>query len=146
EKRVKSQWVRIRATAEGPVVIAARDLAYGEKLSSSDVDVTERELTDLEGFVFDAEAVIGMSARRSLRAGELITTDDVKRPTMVKRGEVVRVIARGKRFAVATLAKARAAGQQGDFILLENLDSKEVVRGRVIDQNLVQIDVLEVMQ
>ena len=61
-------------------------------------------------------------------------------PPLVKRGDVVSIIAESKDLKVTTLGVAKEKGSLGGRILVENLTSKKEVYAYVIDSNKVRVE------
>jgi len=138
-ERLKSQWVRVNAVAEAPVVIAKRDVPYGQPLRPSDLEIEVRQFDRLEGFFTTKSDVIGSVAKRSLQEGEVLTQKDVKEAVMVNRGDVVTLLARGPAFVVSALGRSRDSGSRGDAVVIENLDSRQLVHATVVGNKTVEV-------
>jgi flagella basal body P-ring formation protein FlgA len=78
-------------------------------------------------------------SKRALREGEVVTRNDLKEAALVKRGDVVTLLARGSGFTVSALGEARDGGSKGDAVLVENLDSKQLVHATVIGHKTVEV-------
>lgn len=63
-----------------------------------------------------ADDASGMETRRSLRAGSVIRTMDVIPPRVVRRGETVGLIIKGRNFSVTGTGRALADAGQGDTV------------------------------
>jgi flagellar basal body P-ring formation protein FlgA len=142
----RSQWARVRAKAEGRVVVLARDLGFDEALRRGDLVLEIREIQRPDGFFTDLESVEGAVARRALRKGTVLTPRDVKEPVLVRRGDVVTLIAKGASFRLSTSARARDSGGRGDSVVVENLDSRQLIAGTVVGPRTVEILVSEASQ
>ena len=80
-----------------------------------------------------------------MQAGEIVRQQDLKRPILVKRGDHVTVIARGNSFIVSTLGRARDGGSMGDSVQIENLQSKQTLRGIIVGERKVQVQFSETL-
>jgi flagella basal body P-ring formation protein FlgA len=82
------------------------------------------------GALTDPSDIVGLAARRALRAGVVLKSFDLERPTLIARGEIVTV-----RFETGTLtltARARALddvaeGEQARFVNLQSSRTIEAV-------------------
>lgn len=83
--------------------------------------------------------IIGLAARRSLRAGALINPDDLTAPLMVERQELVTLVYRQGALALTVRARAMDDGAEGQAIDVMNLQSNRVVRGVVTSHGLVHV-------
>jgi flagella basal body P-ring formation protein FlgA len=71
------------------------------------------------------DKVIGMEAREAIRAGEMVLSNQVRAPLLVKRGEELAVTARNGRIRVQTFARSLQDGARGDLVQVETLDKKD---------------------
>lgn len=145
-RTVGRQWVTIRAAAVGAVLVAARDLDFGRRLSKADVVLEPRRLYDLEGVITDPADAVGSALARAVPKSEVLRKAVLRIPVLVRRGEIVTLVARGAGFAVSVMAKTRDAGGRGDWIEVENLESKQTVTARVVAPGRVEVGLQEVRQ
>lgn len=138
-ERLKSQWVRVSAVAEGTVVVLRQDVPYGKSLSRSDLTAEIRSFNRLESYITNENDVIGCIAKRALREGEILTRRDLKEAVLVNRGDVVTLLARGPAFVVRALGRSRDSGSRGDAVVIENLDSKQLVHATVVGNKTVEV-------
>jgi flagella basal body P-ring formation protein FlgA len=124
----------VEATSK-PVVVAVQPLARGELITAAHLErkavdhlpaVSERRVP-----VESLEAVIGMEARQAIRAGEVLYTDHLQAPVLVRRGEVISVSSSTGGIRVRTTARARQDGAQGELVQLESLATRERFEARV---------------
>jgi len=128
----------------GPVLVAARDLSYGDGLNQSSIRVEEKTLTDLEGVLTDPSEAIGAVAVCPIREGDVVRRKHLRAPVLVKRGEVVTLVARGSGFMVSATARSKDSGGAGDWIEVQNLESKQTVTARVVGTGRVEVRLREV--
>ncbi len=138
-KSDRSQWVHLRARARGRLVTTSRPVAFGEALNRSNLQLEERVVDRLDGLLTDLDQVAGSVSKRALEAGEVLTERDFDQPVLVKRGDLVTVVARLRNLTISASARARDSGGRGDWIVVQNLDSKQLVEARVIGANRVEV-------
>lgn len=115
------------ATVE--VLTYARSLASGDVVQPEDVVWSQVQAHQAPaGGPQDAADVIGLSARRAMRAGTPVQSRDLTAPEVIARGDMVQVafISGGVRLTVTGRATRDAA--MGEPVIVTNLDS-----GRAID-------------
>jgi flagella basal body P-ring formation protein FlgA len=66
--------------------------------------------------------------------------DQVEREPMVRKGDLVQVLAESSVLRVSTQAVAQEHGCAGDRILLLNVNSKKNIYGRVVDGQTVKVE------
>lgn len=75
----------------------------------------------------NADAVIGMAARRPLREGDNVAMRDVAAPTVIKAGDVISVVYEDGGIRLTLQAKAMANASVGDSLNVQNTASKKVI-------------------
>lgn len=117
------------ATTEATVLTRAVD--RGEILKASDLIVERRPKSELGGDGARRDVAIGMQARKPLRAGQVVRANDLSRPDMVQRDQMVTLVYQTDGLFLTMRAKALEAGGQGDAVSVMNLQSKRTVQGVV---------------
>jgi flagella basal body P-ring formation protein FlgA len=119
------------------VPVAARDLARGAILSSSDIAWSDTTLSD--GSTPDAAGVqAGWVARRVIRAGEILSEPGVAKPDLINAGDAVEVIYSGPGVAVRVRGTAVGRGSKGDEVYVR-LDNRRRLRGIIDGPNTVRV-------
>jgi flagella basal body P-ring formation protein FlgA len=122
------------------VVIASKPLARGARISRSDIEIARRDISTLRGgYHTDSDDILGMVAKRLLRAGSVIGAQHLQAPELVRRGEQVTILARGKDFQIRVQGKALESGTKGDHISVRNQSSKRVIEAKVVATGQVEI-------
>jgi flagella basal body P-ring formation protein FlgA len=112
------------------VLTYARDIAAGEVLAASDV-VWGKAAAAASDAAHDPDALIGMTARRPLRAGAAALTRDVATPIVVKTGDVITVSFKADGISLSLQGKALGAGGVGETLNVENTTSKKTIQAVV---------------
>lgn len=85
--------------------------------------------------------IIGQEIRSScLKAGAVIRLGDIKKPTLVKRGEMVRIIYQTPKFKIMNQGIAQKEGVYGETISVEIQNSKKKVFGRISNKQEIRVD------
>jgi flagella basal body P-ring formation protein FlgA len=127
-----------RATITAKVVVAAVDTPANRPLQAEDVTLDRRDVTAVHDALSDPAAVEGLSSRRSLRAGDVLRKTFLVAPTLVKRGDAVRIVARQGNIEVTVPGEALDTGAQGDTVRVRNTTTGAVIRARVIAAGAVE--------
>ena len=107
-------------------------LAYARSLAAGDI-VQPQDLVWIKAAAApsdapnDADAVIGMSAKRPLREGSAASLRDVSTPLVIKAGDIVAVTYEDDGVALTLQGKAMAAGAVGDSLMVQNTASKKII-------------------
>lgn len=127
--------------AEIPVVVAKRPLARHTILGAEDITLELRPASRLPKDVLTRkEEALGKRLRMSLRAGQLVRRYALEVPPVIKRGDLVRIVAEGPGFTVTAVGEARQDGRPGEIIRVRNLESKREVFAKVVDQKTVKVN------
>ncbi len=128
--------VRFTADVDLPprVVVARRSLERGKLLNENDLRIEYR--ADLKGtdYYSDLNDVIGKATSANLREGAMLTSQSVRKPILVKKGEIVTVVSKNAGVTVTSTAKALEDGAQGDLITLDQQLKTKPEKGRAAIQ------------
>ncbi len=103
------------------VVVPNRDIARGEVIGETDlVYGTIPANTVFSGIVTSVDALKGLEARRMLRAGELVRSDDVRHPVVVAKGAIVTMTFEAPGVTLTATGRAMSEGGIGDTVTVQN--------------------------
>jgi len=108
------------------VLAYARSLATGEMVQPEDL-VWVKMAASPSDAPRDADAVIGMTAKRPLRQGSAASLRDVSTPQVIKAGDIVAVTYEDAGVALTLQGKAMAAGAIGESLMVQNTASKKII-------------------
>ena len=120
----------VAARANIDVLTYARSLKAGEILQPQDL-VWGKAAAAPADAPSDAEAVIGLQAKRPLRAGAAVSARDVGTPQVIKAGEAVTVTFASDGIVLALTGKALNAAGVGETLNVENTSSKKAIQALV---------------
>jgi flagella basal body P-ring formation protein FlgA len=122
------------------VPVLAEEKKRGEVIRPTDIvwrDVRSSEIRD--HVVTDDDNLIGMSAKRGIKAATLVHASQVRRPVMVPKGALVQIeLARGP-MSLSVQGKALEEGSKGDVIRVANIRSSRVIEAQVSGPNRVDV-------
>lgn len=138
---VVGEWqLPIRAQLAQEVWVAATRLERGQALDRSLLGVQKvdvlRERTPLIPATADP-AVFDIT--QSIPAGRPLTTRDVIARPVIRKGQVVEVVAQQGMLAVTMKAQAMESGAVGDLIKLRNLESRREFTGQILHESKVRV-------
>jgi flagella basal body P-ring formation protein FlgA len=129
---------KVEAGADLPVL--NRALRVGDIVTAEDVvylRIAESRLT--RGTILDAANLIGLSAKRQLRAGLALRDADFEKPVVVRKGDAVTMVFRAAGIELTTRGKAMSNGGQGDTIAVVNVQSLKQVDAVVMGAGAVSV-------
>jgi len=125
----------------GNYVVASQYLAFGQKIEPSDLRVTEGDLSTLPDDVLRTpKAAYDRVLARSIQMGSPIGLNDLKESSVIKVGDPVRLILKGKDFEVSGEGVAQTAGMVGDMVRVRLADG-QVLQGKVLRPSVVVVTV-----
>ncbi len=122
------------------MVVAATGLARGTVLQRRHLRLAPlRRGMNPQAVAAEMETVLGWELTRTIRPGEPIPPAALRRPVLVRRGDVVDVVVLAPGVRLRTRGRARSAGAQGDVIEVESLLNRKTFFARVVDVQTVQV-------
>jgi flagella basal body P-ring formation protein FlgA len=126
---------RAKISARGAV--AAADLPTGKTLSAEDVLLERHDISGMPDSFSDLAAVQDLATRRTIRAGDVLRQNMLVAPTLVKRGDPVRIVAKRDQIEVSMGGEALDTGARGATIRVKNA-SGVTIRARITDLGQVE--------
>ena len=139
-RTIRNCTVRGRLEALAPVATAVVNVRRGSIITPDQVDMIRQDISKLDGPYFSLDRVVGLQAKRTIRAGKPLDTMNVAPPPVVKRGEPVEIVASRGALRISTKGIATMDGRPGDFIRVKNISSSKLVYGRVDAPGIVSVE------
>lgn len=108
------------------VLAYARSMAAGDIVQPEDL-IWVKVAASPSDAPRDADALIGMTAKRPLRQGSAASLRDVSTPQVIKAGDMVAVTYEDAGVALTLQGKAMAAGAVGESLMVQNTASKKII-------------------
>lgn len=125
----------------GKVIQSSSPLTRGHVLRKSDLIAAEKDLSHIKyGYFVNIENLIGKQLKRRLPQGKIIKANYVKSQTLIKRGELVSIVAENTGYSVKMTGVAMGSGARGDRIQVKNSSSKRIVEGVIKEAGIVSIN------
>lgn len=122
------------------VAVTGRMIAGGEILTADSVIFERRDIGKLKpGYFTNIDKIVGLTVKRQLAPGMLLTDTLLDQPTLVRRGNIVSIVAKNGGVVITTPGVAMENGSENEFIRVRNASSKKIITGRVVDENTIQI-------
>jgi flagella basal body P-ring formation protein FlgA len=112
------------------VLTYARNIAAGEVIAPEDL-VWGNAAAAPSDSPRDPDAMIGLAARRPLRAGAAALAHDASAPQIIKAGDIITVTFEADGIALALQGKALASSGVGETLNVENTQSKKIIQALV---------------
>jgi len=140
-KFYKRVWATATVEIFTNVVVTLKPLGRHKPITEDDIQLQRMDLAKLPSDVItDPAVVLGQRTRRAIGSQTVLRSNLVEFPPLLKRGDVVVIIAETGGLKITALGKAQKKGRLGERIPVINFDSKKVLFARVLDANTVKID------
>ena len=132
---------RVKLAAFKTVVVARRPIGRLKPISPADLERVKVDIGDLPPEpVTDINAAVGKRARTNIMARSVLRSDLIEYPPVVKRGDMVLIVAQSGALRITAIGEVRSSGRPGVRVKVINVDSKKAVSARVVDKNTVSVD------
>lgn len=122
------------------VLVVRENLPRGSILQPSDVETRRLDVSRLsDGYFTDKNEVRGKVLKRSLRRGDILTNGMLDIRKLVKRGDIVTIIASSGTLAIRVEGEALMDGRKGDLIRVKNHSSKREIQAVVVATGVVKV-------
>ncbi|THB80030.1 MAG: flagella basal body P-ring formation protein FlgA [Desulfobacteraceae bacterium] len=119
---------------------ATTDLIKGQVIRSSDVQPRRVNISRSKGeLAVSMSQVEGKVLKMDFGTGDLIRIDQVHTPPVIRKGEMVQLVAQKSNLMITASGISREDGYMGEAIRVENLSSGKLIRGRVRERSTVEI-------
>ncbi len=138
---VKKTWVNATITVMADVVKVIRPLGKRQTIEMGDVTVASYDLATLPSdTVRSIQAVVGQQTAQMIYPHTVLRKGMIRQPTLVKRGDIVKIVANVGPMTITATGQAKQQGGEGKRIHVINTDSKRVITARVIGPGAVEVD------
>lgn len=121
-----------------PVVHAEGIIDRGQTLTAGDLKLQRINIAKARrGYYNRLDEVVGLAAKRRIRAGQTITPALIEQAMAVRRGQPVRIVASNDGIEASTSGEALGDGQPGDVIRVRNTRSGKVIDAKVVSPGVV---------
>jgi len=139
-RHFRKVWASLVVDIHREVVVLNHAMRRYQRITTDDVSRVSMPLSDIpQNAIHGDQNVVGKRVKKSLLSGTVLRTDTVELPPLIKRGDVVTILATSGALQVTTLGTAKNNGQQGDRIRVVNLDTRKVLFGYILDSKTVQV-------
>ena len=140
-KLYKRIWAIAKVELMAEVVFTKKPLGRHKPITENDIELRKVDLAKLPTDVItDLESVLGKRTRRAIGSNTVMRANLVEYPPLVKRGDVVVILAESDGLRITALGQVKKRGRFGESIPVMNYDSKKVVYARVIDSSTVKVE------
>jgi len=128
--------VRVKVTAT--VLVATDQLQKDGELTTGNTIWDKRDISKFPNAIID-KGDKGYVARKTIKPGAVITSNDVALPAAIKQGDTISLVVRCGGVLLQTSAEAKQTGSVGDTIRVASPVSTGEVRAKIIEPGLAEI-------
>jgi flagella basal body P-ring formation protein FlgA len=141
EEGVLGNWdIPFKPALYSEVWFAKRYLRERELAAASDFEARQVDLLyEPDAVVATLEVLQQHEYNRDIRPGQPLKWGDLAERSLVRKGQVVDVIAYQGMIGISMRAKAQQDGVRGEMVFLSNLESNKNFSGEVIGEGRVQV-------
>ena len=137
----RNVYVSFRASNKKKLFVLKQNLKKGDVITARDIAKKEVFLSEDKGNYPSAiEDVIGKVIKKDVNAGAVFTNDMIEDNYVIKKNEIINVVAQSKRLSVQTKGRAEEKGRIGDTIRVKNMTSQKEILGKVTGSGVVNVD------
>ncbi len=137
---VSRTWVMVKTKLIAPIIVSAYPIRRGELITKDKIKVVKKDITRLPAGVFTNKSeVVGKRAKINIGINRVIYKNMVEIPPIIRRGQRVVIVAESDNLKVTAPGKAKENGRLGDIIKVENILSKKIITGKVVDSQTVKV-------
>ncbi|WP_257280613.1 MULTISPECIES: flagellar basal body P-ring formation chaperone FlgA [unclassified Endozoicomonas] len=123
-----------------PVIHSIRALARGQRLTADALQFLEVDYSRLRGqFFTEISEIRGRVIKRSIGAQKLISANMLEKDYVIRKGEIVQIIAGGNGLEVSMSGASLDDGEIHETIRVRNRSSGKIVHAEVISTGKVRI-------
>lgn len=128
----------VRGNVSAEVVVVAAAVPAGRAIAMNALALEQRDVSTIPDALSDPDEAAGFSARRPLRAGQVLQKRMLAAPILVKRGDTVQIVARNGVISVSAVGEALEAGQRDEVVRVRNASTGKIIRARITDNATVE--------
>lgn len=139
ENVVQTYWASGQIQIRRPVPVAAREIAFGERIQETDL------VTQVKDVTYATDAVIATSdlttgvAARQISIGQVVYRSSLRRELAVKSGDIVKVTSGTPDWEITLDGIAQDSGYIGDAIKVKIPKSGKLISGSLREKGIVQV-------
>lgn len=122
------------------MLCAVRDIPKGSVLTADDIRIGERAARNGAScnFLDDPALAIGKKVISQVRAGAVIYEKNLAVPSLVKKGDKVRLVATAGLLSLETSAEVLSDAGPGEQVKIKNIDTGKLIIAKVVDSTTVE--------
>lgn len=122
------------------VLYISQNMKRGDCLARSDLYYEKKNIFELNGnYITELESAENMILKTGINKGTLLKKNHIREPFLIKKGDVVTLVARDNNLTIVTSGLCRENGFADNLVKVENISSGKLVRGLVKGKSRVEV-------
>jgi flagella basal body P-ring formation protein FlgA len=139
-KQLRRWYINTHVRWMANVVSLKQDISARTMLDKSMLTISHINIAGLRGQTWSSIAdVVGLKSLRNLRKNDVVLSTQFKRPPLIKRGDVISILAEVSGIKVRAAGIALKSGNLGDHMLVKNIRSKQTLQSTVEGAHTVSV-------
>jgi flagella basal body P-ring formation protein FlgA len=131
----------VKIEVETDAVVVQKPLDRNQTIEKEDVKIVSMDMADLPtNVIASLEDAVGKKTLRAINPKEVLRADIVEAPPMVKRNDLVSIVAESGSLRITAAGEVKESGPRGARVKVVNLSSNKEVIARVMDSKTVQVE------
>lgn len=134
-------WVNADISVMADVVVVSRPLGRNQPVETPHITVERRDLAHLPSdAIRRVDDVVGNRTTRMLYPGTVMQASMIALPPLVKRGDIVKIVAVSGPMTISATGMVKQQGAKGDLVRVVNTGSNRMITARVTGPGVVAVD------
>lgn len=121
-------------------LVARRALQTGDQITEADVEKEWVNVTFIKDQLATVQDISRLTPKRFLAVRQPLVMSELKKTTIVQRGQTVKVTYGDSDFEISTQMKAEESGGLGDLIRVKNTETQKILTVRVDKEGSARIE------
>ncbi|MFH0995944.1 MAG: flagellar basal body P-ring formation chaperone FlgA [Pseudomonadota bacterium] len=131
----------VKIEVETDAIVVLKPLNRNQIIEKDDVNIISMDMADLpSNYISSLEDVVGKRALRAMNPKEVLRSDIVELPPMVKRNDRVSIVAESGYLRITAVGEVKESGSRGERVKVVNLSSNKEIFARVLDPKTVRVE------
>ncbi len=141
KKFQKKVWVNGTVEILQNVICATRPLKRHQLIKKGDIHTELKNLGHLSRDVMvNLQEAVGKRTKKAIDINVPLRACFLEFPPLVKRGDLVTILAESGTFLIKTIGEVLERGEKGKLIKVVNITSKKGIYARIVDSNTVRVE------
>ena len=133
----------VRLTWYQNILAASHNIKKGSRINPADLTARRVAIKKPGAYASNPSEIIGLVANKNIKQGEAILLSNLVNSNIVPKGRRVKIVARLGAASASTDGILLDEGRPGDVVRVRRADNKKIIlRAKIVNENLVEIEVL----